>query len=160
MDELQIGVRPKISGALPEIEQGVENMTKLSGSCLCGEVAYSADTDVKMIINCHCSDCQKATGSVHGTLVFIEEDALSINGNPSGFDHPADSGSTLTKLFCSKCGSQLFGRNTNRPGMIGIRAGTLDQKELIKPGVNIYCGSAIASTPMDPDLKAFEKMPG
>ena len=135
-------------------------MTEISGSCLCGDVSYSGDADVKMVINCHCSDCQKATGSVHGTMVFVEDDKISVSGNAASFDHPADSGNTLTKIFCSKCGSQVAGRNTGRAGVIGIRAGTLDQKDLVNPGANIYCDSAIPSTPMAEGTKQFPKMPG
>ena len=135
-------------------------MTQLSGSCLCGGITYSANADIKMIINCHCTDCQKATGSVHGTMVFVEEDKVSINGNPATFDHPADSGNTLTKMFCNDCGSQLMGKNTGRPGMIGLRAGGIDQKELIKPGADIYCSSAIESTPLNANTKHFDRMPG
>ena len=134
-------------------------MTKLSGQCLCGNITYSGDSDIKMIVNCHCTDCQKATGSVHGTMVFAEEDKIEIKGNPSEFRHPADSGNTLTKFFCPKCGAQVAGKNTGRVGVIGLRAGTLDQKELIKPGANLYCSSAIGSTPMDPETKQFDKMP-
>lgn len=135
-------------------------MEQITGSCLCGDVSISANADIKMIINCHCSDCQSATGSVHGTMVFVEEASVEVSGSPSTFKHAADSGNTLTKIFCSKCGSQMMGKNTGRPGMVGIRAGVVDQKQLIKPGANIYCDSAIPSTAMDPELKAFPKMPG
>jgi len=135
-------------------------MPKLSGRCLCGDVTYEGDADIKMVINCHCTDCQKATGSSHGTLVFIEEDKVSVNGSAANYDHPADSGNTLTKIFCPKCGSQVMGKNSGRAGVVGIRAGTLDQKDVITPGTNIYCDSAIPSTAMDPELKAFAKMPG
>jgi hypothetical protein len=66
----------------------------------------------------------------------------------------------MEKHFCADCGSQLFGRNSNRPNMLSIRAGTLDQTSLIKPGINVYLSSKIESTPIDPDLKGFPKMPG
>lgn len=135
-------------------------MGNISGSCLCGDISIAADADVKMVINCHCIDCQNVTGSVHGTMVFIEEAALQVSGEPVSFDHQADSGNTLTKMFCSKCGSQMMGKNTGRPGMVGLRAGIIDQKELIKPGANIYCESSVPSTAMDPAIKAFPKMPG
>ena len=135
-------------------------MTKLSGSCLCGNVHYEGESEVKMVINCHCSDCQKATGSVHGTMVFVDETSLNVGGSPMQFDHPADSGNTLSKIFCGKCGSQVLGKNSGREGVIGIRAGTLDQKDVIVPGANIYCESAVSSTPMNGDLKKFPKMPG
>lgn len=135
-------------------------MTKLTGSCLCNAISYEGEADIKMAINCHCDDCRNATGSVFGTMLFVAEDKIKVTGEPSTFDHTADSGNVLTKVFCNKCGSQLMGKNTMRPGVIGIRAGSIDQKDEIKPTMNIYCDSAIPSSSMDDELKKFPKMPG
>ncbi len=110
--------------------------------------------------NCHCSDCRAATGAAYGTLVFVDEAALSISGTPKVFKHKSDSGSDMEKLFCPDCGSQMFGRNSNRPGVVSVRAGVLDQSDLVKPAVNVYLSSKIPSTPVDPELKGFDKMPG
>lgn len=135
-------------------------MTKITGKCLCGNIAFSADSEIKLMANCHCSDCRAATGAAYGTLVFVEADALQVNGSPKVFNHTSDSGSAMEKHFCPDCGSQLFGKNSNRPNMVSVRAGVIDQTDLIKPAVNVYVSSKIPSTPIDPDLKAFEKMPG
>lgn len=135
-------------------------MTKITGKCLCGNVSFSADTDIKLMANCHCSDCRAATGAAYGTLVFVEADALAVSGSPKVFKHTADSGADMEKHFCPDCGSQLFGKNSNRANMVSLRAGVLDQTDLIKPAVNVYVSSKIPSTPIDPDLKSFEKMPG
>ncbi len=135
-------------------------MAKLTGKCLCGNVTFSADTDIKLMANCHCSDCRAATGAAYGTLVFVEADALTVTGSPKVFKHVADSGADMEKHFCPDCGSQLFGKNSNRPNMVSLRAGVVDQTDLIKPAVNVYMSSKIPSTPIDPDLKGFEKMPG
>ena len=43
---------------------------------------------------------------------------------------------------------------------MSIRAGGLDETSFVKPGVNVYLSSKIGSTPIDPDLKGFDKMPG
>ncbi len=135
-------------------------MTEITGSCLCGNVSYMCDTEIKMAINCHCTDCQQATGSAHGTLLFVADDAVEIKGEVTEYSHPADSGNTLTKIFCGRCGSQVAGKNTGREGVIGLRAGCIEQKDIIKPGANIFCDSAIPSTAMDPDMKKFSGMPG
>jgi hypothetical protein len=135
-------------------------MPKLSGKCLCGKIAFSADTEIKLMANCHCSNCRAATGAAYGTLLFVEEEAVQITGTPKVFKHKADSGADMEKLFCPDCGSQMFGRNSNRPGTLSIRAGVLDQTSLVKPSVNVYLDSKIESTPIDPDVKGFPKMPG
>lgn len=135
-------------------------MPKLTGKCLCGNISFSADTDIKLMANCHCVDCRAVTGAAYGTLLFVAEDALQVTGTPKVFHHKADSGAAMEKHFCPDCGSQLYGRNSNRAGVVSLRAGGVDQTELVKPTVNVYLSSKIASTPVDPELKGFDKMPG
>ena len=135
-------------------------MTKISGKCLCGNISYHADTEIKMMANCHCADCRAATGAAYGTLLFVSEDDLKVNGSPKIFHHVADSGAKMEKHFCPDCGSQLFGKNSNRAGVVSVRAGGVEQTDIIQPGVNVYLTSKIPSTPVDPDLKGFDKMPG
>ncbi len=135
-------------------------MAKLSGKCLCGNIAFTADTDIKLMANCHCSDCRAATGAAYGTLLFVDEAALEVKGAPKVFKHVADSGANMEKHFCPDCGSQMFGKNSNRPNTVSLRAGVVDQTELVRPAVNVYLFSRIASTPIDPDVKGFAKMPG
>ncbi|WP_299850975.1 GFA family protein [uncultured Roseovarius sp.] len=134
-------------------------MEKLSGSCRCGALSYSGETEIKRIINCHCTDCQQITGSIHGTLVFVDEDDIALRGVPKRYVHVAESGSRLTKLFCDTCGSQVFAKNSSRPGILAIRAGSLEQRHLIQPAMNIFCDSAVPSTPLDPDVVAFPRQP-
>lgn len=135
-------------------------MTKLTGRCLCGDVNYTAKGEIALQANCHCTDCRQSSGSAFATLVFMNKDDLDITGSVKTFDHVVDSGSTLTKTFCPKCGSQLFTENEARPGSIGIRAGTLNEHEEVKPQFNVYAGSKMACTHLDPDIPAFDKMPG
>lgn len=135
-------------------------MSTFSGKCLCGEISYATDSDAKMIANCHCTDCRTATGSAYATLAFFPASDVVINGTPQTYSHVVDSGNTLTKHFCSTCGSQMFGENSAREGMIAIRAGSVEQSDAIKPAFNVYVSSKIGSTPLDPDLPAHDKMPG
>jgi hypothetical protein len=101
-----------------------------------------------------------ATGAAYGTLIFLDPSKLMVKGAPKVFKHKADSGADMEKYFCPNCGSQLFGRNSNRQTMMSLRAGMVDQTDLVKPAANVYKQSRTASTPIDPALKAFDKMPG
>ena len=113
-----------------------------------------------MQANFHCTDCRQSSGSAFATLVFMKKDDLDIRGDVKTFDHIVDSGNTLTKTFCPNCGSQLFTSNEVRPASIGIRAGTLNEHEEVKPQFNVFAGSKMACTHLDPDIPAFDKMPG
>ncbi len=133
-------------------------MTKLSGSCLCGQLSYAGDTDIMGVVNCHCTDCQKALGAMNSTNMFVKAADITVTGDTLEFDHQADSGSTLTKINCAKCGSPTLGRNSAREGMLVIRTGTLDQKDLIVPKATVFASSKVPSAPLDDSLKIFDKM--
>ena len=134
-------------------------MVKITGSCLCGQLHYSGDTEIISAMSCHCDACRKATGAIHSTNLFVSATGITVTGETLEFQHTSDSGSTMTKINCAKCGSPTFGRNSNRDGILTLRAGTVDQKELIKPAGYVYCENAIPSTVMDPALNQFKTMP-
>ena len=134
-------------------------MSVFSGNCLCGKISYRCYSKPNTIFNCHCVDCRRATGSVFGTNLFVPENKVEIQGKVSSFTHKSDSGSTMTKLFCPNCGSLLFGRNSAKPNVMSIRAGTVEQVEMIKPLVNVFVISKIPSTPIDENLKQAARMP-
>lgn len=134
-------------------------MVKITGSCLCGQLHYTGDTEIMGAMSCHCDQCRKATGAAYSTNLFVKEADFDITGETLEFQHKSDSGSTMTKINCANCGSPTLGRNSNREGMLVLRAGTVDQKDLVKPAGYVYCGKAIPSTAMDPALKQFDEMP-
>ena len=135
-------------------------MPKLSGKCLCGNIKFSGDSEIVRTVNCHCSNCRAITGAAFATNMVVDKDAINITGTPKIFKHKADSGAEIETYFCPDCGSQLFGRNSARTNSLSIRAGVLDQTSLVKPSVNIFLDSRIESTPIDPNLKGFPRMPG
>ena len=133
-------------------------MTKLTGNCLCGRVSFEADGDIAMQGNCHCTDCQQVSGSPFATLVFMSSDNVQVTGEVKSFSHSVDSGNQLSKEFCPNCGSQMFAKG--RPGMVGLRAGSINEKEHIQPQFNVYASSKVPCTIMDESIPAFDKMPG
>jgi len=111
---------------------------KLSGSCLCGEVRYQVWGPFQKFMMCHCSRCQKASGSAHVANIFIAPDNLEfITGADQikRYDHA--SAETFSKCFCTNCGSVVPYKN--RPGTaVIIPAGTLDEDPEIRPQANIF----------------------
>ena len=134
-------------------------MSIFTGSCLCGSVNYKSNSDPLVIQNCHCDQCRKATGSVYLTNLFIKEEYFEITGEVNNYTHLSDAGNNMTKYFCPKCGSQVFGKNSGRPGIITIRAGTVNEKDIIKPIRNLFLKSKVPSTPINSNLEACEGMP-
>ena len=125
---------------------------KYSGQCLCGAITYSVDVEPVFTGNCHCKDCQRTSGGAFiPAMIFSEKDVV-VSGEPKYFGSLADSGNMHKRGFCPDCGSQLFGRFSNMPGFLGIKAGTLDNSSNYIPTLDFYVGSAASWDFMDPNI--------
>lgn len=133
--------------------------TKLTGGCFCGAVRYESDADSIFMGNCHCRDCQRASGSGYDAAIGIPAGALKITGNVKYHDSKADSGNTLSRGFCPECGSRLFGKTSGMPDLAMITAGSLDDPTQYEPQMDIYTSSAQPWDHMNPALPKFPKMP-
>lgn len=136
-------------------------MPKLDGSCLCGEVRYNSDAESSFTAVCHCSHCQKQTGTSFSILVGVSKDSFSVSGKTlSIFHDTSDSGNPVERHFCSNCGSPIFTSIEAMPETVFIKAGTLDDRSWLKPQMNIWCSSAQPWVEIDEGLPKFERNAG
>lgn len=134
-------------------------MAGFTGGCLCGAVRYEVSGDPIRVANCHCDDCRKVTGAAFATNVFVKEDDLTIqSGDLGSYSHQSDSGNTMTKKFCSNCGSQVFSEGTGSPGAVGIKVGSIDDASNIKPQITVYAARALPFVQIDEDTEIFQEM--
>jgi len=112
-------------------------MKPVSGSCLCGEVKFECNDAFNLFHLCHCTQCQKATGSAHASNLFIENGNFSwISGEETirRYDVP---GRNLTSAFCEKCGSPVPYVSKSGEALV-VPAGSLDKAPGIAPHSNIF----------------------
>lgn len=135
-------------------------MPEIKGGCLCGAVRYSASGDPAFVGVCHCTDCQKFTGAAFAAIVGVPKPALSVQGEMASYGKPGDSGKTITRMFCSQCGSSLMDEADALPNIVMLGVGTLDDASWVKPGMQIYCDSAQPWVSLGGEMQRFGKMPG
>lgn len=129
------------------------------GSCLCGTIRYEATGDPMMTGHCHCLDCQKSSGADHTSMLAFPAEAVKVTGKLANFDSKADSGATVTRSFCPKCGSSVIGRSSGMPGMMTVTVGTLDGAQGFKPMMRVYDKRRRTWDAIDTALPSFPSMP-
>ena len=134
-------------------------MSAFSGGCQCGTGRYECAVEAVFTGNCHCRDCQKATGGAYVPVLAVPADALKITGDVKYYDSRADSGHTFSRGFCANCGGRLFGKSSGMPAIIAITAGSLDDPSRFKPATDFYTSSAQPWDHMNPQLPKFPKQP-
>ena len=71
----------------------------------------------------------------------------------------ADSGADVTRAFCPTCGTGIHSRNSKMPGLIFLRASTLDDPNLFAPQMIVWAARAPAWDPVNPGVPAFAERP-
>ncbi|WP_064693526.1 GFA family protein [Rhizobium aegyptiacum] len=115
----------------------------ITGGCHCGAIRYQAEIDPERVSICHCTDCQRLTGSAYRvTAPARSESFMLISGEPRSYAKYGDSGALSRQFFCSTCGSPLY-RTDGEGSAIGIRVGSIDQRRALAPKKQIWCRSAL-----------------
>jgi hypothetical protein len=131
-----------------------------TGGCACGAIRYETTSDPIFENHCQCTDCQKRSGSGHGSyLTFPQRADVRINGRASQWRVVADSGHDKTHAFCPACGTPVYLTLAAKPELIAVHAASLDDPGQFKPQVVTYGISGHAWDRIDPALPKFERMP-
>lgn len=114
-------------------------MSQLRGSCLCGVVHYTVDDDFRYALNCHCSQCRRATGAAFKSFAGIERGRLALTAGHGDLLIVGDEAQNHD-VRCGKCGSLLY--SVVRDGAyVHVTLGTLLDTPAIRPGAHIFVGS-------------------
>jgi len=130
-----------------------------TGGCACGANRYEIDGEPVVSVHCQCRDCQRKSGTGHGSYLAFQGAGVKLTGDPKRWDLVGDSGNVKTRAFCPTCGSPLYITNAAMPNLIAVHAASLDDPGRFKPQMVMYGVRGHAWDSVDPALPKFEKMP-
>ena len=130
-----------------------------TGGCLCGAVRFRIGADPLLARLCWCRLCQSlAAGNATVNLVF-PSDQVEVDGEVRWYESVAESGNAMARGFCPTCGTPIFSKTEARPHIVIVRAGALDDPELLPPQGTIWTDEAPAWAHVDPELPQFPRQP-
>ena len=139
------------------------------GRCVCGAVHYRVTQEPLTVYACHCTDCQKRSGSAFGLSMWVRRADLEVTkGTPEMLEVPGVDGQPRHHYICAKCACRLWSSRPSRPEFAVVRPGTLEDTSWLRPAVHVWTRSAqpwfvfpegvprMETQPADPrDLIAF-----
>jgi hypothetical protein len=124
---------------------------------MCGGVRFEIAPPLGAAGYCHCTRCQRRTGTAASAQVRIDGSALKVVAGEklvrayrprTGFE----------KLFCAECGSSLFSRNPADPSQMSVRLGAFDDDPGVRPSWRQFVAYAAPWEPIPDDgLPRFEE---
>ena len=134
-----------------------QSAQRLHGECMCGAVEYAVRDRFEYALNCHCSQCRRATGSAFKPLAGIARLELEIiRGGDATMIYGQES--EAHDVHCRICGSLLFSV-VRKGAYVHVPMGTLKDAPAIKPSMHLFVGSKAAWFEITDDLPQHDTIP-
>ncbi len=112
----------------------------MEGGCQCGRVRYRLEGEPLELTVCHCTGCQRQSGSAFGMSLAVPREAFRLlSGELKAFTTVCDSGRTKECAFCPSCGTRIYHQGLE--ATMSIKPGTLDDASSLEPGAHYWTKS-------------------
>ena len=116
---------------------------------MCGGVRFELTEQPLGAAYCHCTRCQRRSGTAASPSARIDPQTLRItSGEELIRSYQPDDG--FAKLFCGECGSALFSRSPDGSTM-GVRLGAFDGDPGVRPQWRQFVAYAAPWEPIPDD---------
>jgi hypothetical protein len=130
----------------------------LSGSCLCGKVAYEVAGPIAEVHHCHCGICRKSHAAAFSTYAQAARSTLRFTRGEEGLGRYRSS-PPCERTFCRDCGSNLLFSSDDFPDEVWFAIATLDGDHGLRPEVHVWVASKAPWHEIADDLPRFERFP-
>ncbi|MBA3328921.1 MAG: GFA family protein [Solirubrobacterales bacterium] len=133
----------------------------LTGGCGCGAVRFEISAPLAGSAYCHCTRCQRRTGTAKQASARIEPGSFTLLQGEEHLGVWAPAGG-LEKVFCRECGSAVLARAPGDHEVVVVRLGAIDGDPGIRPQAHQFVAYAAPWEPIPDDgLPRFdERIPG
>jgi len=126
------------------------------GGCSCRAVRYRMTSAPIIVHGCHCSWCQRESGSAFAINAVIESDRVVVTGAFEVVMTPSASGHGQRIARCPKCKVALWSHYANAGDAIRfVRVGTLDDPGRFPPDIHIFTSTRQEWFTLPVDAPAF-----
>ena len=125
-------------------------MSNFTGGCLCGGVRFELTEPPIHASYCHCTRCQRRTGTAASAQAAVEPGSVRITkGEELVRGYQPEDG--WAKLFCAACGAALFSAQPGDTRPSSVRMGAFDSDPGVRPSFRTHVGSAAGWEPIPDD---------
>ena len=130
----------------------------LTGACQCRSVRYEIRAEPITVYACHCTECQRQSGSAFGLSMVVPRESVVITaGKPKEWLRTHESGRIVSCMFCDNCGSRLYHNPKSNEAVTIVKYGTLDGAADFPPVGHIWTRSAQKWFPLPADSVCYEQ---
>ena len=129
--------------------------------CLCGAIEFRVTEPPLTFYACHCTDCQRRSGSAFGLSMWFRLRAIEVTkGEPSLHVSKSSAGTRDRHAsICADCFVRLWSEPQRHPGLAVLRPGVLEDVSWFKPVAHLWTRSAQPWVAFPDGAVRFETQP-
>ncbi|GLP95870.1 GFA family protein [Paraferrimonas sedimenticola] len=131
-------------------------MNSRTAACSCGQLQLSASDEPVRVSVCHCTACQRRTGSAFGIQARFDSRVISLKGESKSYRRQGDSGQWAEFHFCPDCGATVYYYLQGLEGFMGVPVGAFADPQFPSPQLSIYQNRAHCWLTLDPSIERLE----
>jgi hypothetical protein len=133
-------------------------MGRVTGSCLCGDVAWEGEGPLVWLHHCHCGRCRKSHGTPFASFGAVPESSFRrLRGDDAIVRFESRPG--FFRPFCGRCGSAVPDEAAPGLGLVFMPAGCLDGDPGSRPESHIFVASKAPWYEIPDALPRFDAYP-
>ena len=133
-------------------------MTRIA-HCCCGSLRAEVTGESAFLFACHCTECQRRTGSAFGVGTSFPKEQVRTEGPSKVYVRGSDSGRKIEFHFCPDCGSTVFWYWELFPDLIGVAFGAFADPSMRAPTVSVWEATRHPWAAFDHQLDRFAVQP-
>jgi len=132
-----------------------------TGRCLCEAIHFRVTEEPLTIYACHCTDCQKRSGSAFGLSMWVNRSSIQVTkGEVTLHESVNAEGKPRLAKICGQCGVRMWSEPPKYPDYAVMRPGTLDDTSWVRPIAHIWTRSAQPWFVFPEGVPKYEKQVG
>ncbi len=129
------------------------------GVCQCGGLRFWLLEPPRLVVACHCRECQKLSSSAFSVTALVRAEAVRFRGAMAEWRRTADSGAINAAKFCPGCGNRIYHFNPERPEELKLKPMHLARPESMRPTVHIWVCRKQDWYTLPADVTTYQKQP-
>lgn len=133
----------------------------IKGSCQCGQVTYRLAEAPKIVLACHCTECQKLSTSPYSVTAVVATNAIEFSGELKEWSRSAESGNKNSAKFCPDCGNRVYHFNPDDESTIKLKLKPVKMTDdrIFEPTMHVWVSEKLSWYRIPEGVKVFDKQP-
>lgn len=133
----------------------------VEGACQCGQVSYKLHQPPKMVLACHCIECQKLSTSPFSVTAIVAMEDIEISGELKEWARLAESGNKNFAKFCPDCGNRVYHYNPDDQSTLKLKlkASSPNDHSVFEPTAHVWVSEKQDWYQIPEGVKTYDKQP-